>query len=303
MSIPPVHASCTVSWYTPAAAAAAKKNKMGTERLLRDMPRNGVQPDMQTYTAAISVLSSAFQPKEAFCLMREMSEQGLAPRGSSGASACFAGIVEVYGRDPARAAELAALARTGTENGPDFFAYSAAIAVCAAATSSATTASLPTNSPHPSPAENAGGREGWGEAGVWRRDDIEAPRLLREMMVAGLAPDEACFTNALSACRDLRQGKEALAILREMEAAGVNLDGIVYTLVSYFSLSAATEAAVFLSALAPLPPRSSARALFLLVTGPPQPPRRFDNPCGGQPEVINKHMEGAKVWIGGLASC
>ncbi|CAN0246056.1 unnamed protein product [Scytosiphon promiscuus] len=201
--------------------------------LPKEVEVRGVQPDVQTYSAAISVLSNAFQPREAFRLMREMSEGGLAPRGSSGASACFAGIVEVYGRCPARAAELAALARAGSEDGPDFFAYSAAIAVCASATSCATTASpLRTNSSEAS-STSAGERkrEGRGEGSVWRRDDVEAPRLLREMMAAGLKPDEACFTNALSACRDLRRGKEALAILREMEAAGVAPDGIVYTLV------------------------------------------------------------------------
>lgn len=51
------------------------------------------------------------------------------------------------------------------------------------------------------------------------------------MTAAGLRPDESCFTNALSACRDRRQGKEAVAILREMDEAGVAPDGVVYTLV------------------------------------------------------------------------
>lgn len=52
------------------------------------------------------------------------------------------------------------------------------------------------------------------------------------MATAGLKPDQGCFANAMSACRDRRQGKEAVAVLRGMDEAGVAPDGVVYTLVS-----------------------------------------------------------------------
>lgn len=200
------------------------------------MPEMGVEADVLSYSAAVTILAREFQLEEAFRLMREMSERGLAP---SALSACCEGILEVYGRvTRTRAEELVAFVR-GMEE-PDFFAYSVAIAVCAAAAAksasgsgsvvgsgsgsgSGSGASAPNNAVADANDANWQGQHAASN---------HAPALLREMTAAGLSPDETCFTNALSACRDHRQDKVAVAILREMREAGVPLDGVVYTLVS-----------------------------------------------------------------------
>lgn len=213
------------------------------------MSEAGVEADALTYSAAISVLAREARLPEAFRLIREMSERGLATVSGS----AYDSIVGVYGKTPEAAAELVTLVR-GMDV-PDFFAYSAAIAVCAAvagvvpatpAAAAAATAqplkesnatSVDSNeAPSSLSATAAADHLSTNSARtVVPNDDIDAPRLLREMSAAGLRPDEACFTNALSACRDRRQGKQALAILRDMEAAGVTPDGVVYTLVSVCS--------------------------------------------------------------------
>ncbi|CAN0132135.1 unnamed protein product [Ectocarpus sp. 4 AP-2014] len=215
-------------------------------RLLREMSEAGVEADALTYSAAISVLAREARLPEAFRLIREMSERGLATVSGS----AYDSIVGVYGKTPETAAELVTLVR-GMDV-PDFFAYSAAIAVCAAvagvvpatpAAAAATAAAQPmkesnatsvdsNEAPSSLSATAAADHPSTNSARiVVPNDDIDAPRLLLEMSAAGLRPDEACFTNALSACRDRRQGKQALAILRDMEAAGVTPDGVVYTLV------------------------------------------------------------------------
>eukprot|EP00903_Cladosiphon_okamuranus_P014674 g13601.t1 len=178
-------------------------------RLVNEMPADRVETDMMTYSATITALAKASRLEEAFRLMREMSEEhGLAPT-----PVAYEGILEAYGRkDKARAEELIAFVRGGGGMGkPDFFTYSVAIAVCAAA---AAASARPTSA-----------------ADDWRGHTNEAPALLREMAAAGLSPDESCFTNALSACRDRGDGNEAVAILREMDEAGVAPDSVVYTLV------------------------------------------------------------------------
>lgn len=223
----------------------------------------GVDPDVLSYSAAVTVLAREFQLEEAFGVLREMSESGLAPSASS---VCCEEILEVYGRvTRTRTEELVAFVRAMEE--PDFFAYSVAIAVCAAAAatefrSSSLSSSSASSGLGSHAGSGAGSERGSGSGSgsgssvpnsaannavaiannvdtdtdrrQWQQHagSNQAPALLREMTAAGLRPDEACYTNALSSCRDYRQDREAVAILREMSEAGLPLDGVVYTLVS-----------------------------------------------------------------------
>lgn len=224
------------------------------------MPEMGVETDIMSYSTAVTILAREFQLEEAFGVMREMKERGLAPSASS---ACCEGILEFYGKvTPTRTEELVAFVR-GMEE-PDFFAYSVAIAVCAATTKSlSASASSGPGSGAGAGAGSVSGSDSGSDSGSgsstpnsaannavanvndtdddrrWQQHTSsinQAPALLREMAAAGLGPDEACFTNTLSACRDYRQDKEALAIMREMSEAGLRLDGVVYTLVSRLGL-------------------------------------------------------------------
>jgi len=111
-----------------AAISACEKGGQWQEalKLFREMSEKGIQPNVISYSAAISACEKGGQWQEALKLFREMSEEGIQPNVISynaAISACE------KGRQWEKALELL---RKMSDNGvdPDVISYSAAIHAC-----------------------------------------------------------------------------------------------------------------------------------------------------------------------------
>ncbi|CAM9860481.1 unnamed protein product, partial [Ectocarpus sp. 12 AP-2014] len=178
--------------------------------LLKDMPRQGVRPDIHTYSAAMRACRAAGRTEEALSLLETMrrSARGERERGSDAESG--------------EEAKLASLR-------PDAFCFNICIDACAKGRlhekAKALLGVMRSDGVAPDVVSFNSVINALGMAGLWK----EALGVMEEMVMdGGVTPNSVTYASAINACGNSRQLDRALGLLKEARLAGIEVGASAY---------------------------------------------------------------------------